>query len=116
MTPHHLLPTPDEPASAAQERAELEAQITHLRQVVHGRAVMDQAVGVLLALGRFTPAAGQEVLHAMSARTGLAPRQVARHLVTYASSGELPAPLREELERHIAAARSAGGAQGHPPL
>ncbi|GAA2341093.1 hypothetical protein GCM10010431_75830 [Streptomyces kunmingensis] len=100
--------------SAAREKAYLEAQVAHLSQVVHGRAVVDQAVGVLLVLGRITPAGAWDVLREMSMRAGIPLRQVAGHLVAYARTGELPDAVRGELERHIGAARQPGRMRAAP--
>ncbi|WP_394435835.1 ANTAR domain-containing protein [Streptomyces sp. SGAir0957] len=96
-------PRPDAPenGSATEERAQLEAQAAHLRQMVSGRAVLDQAVGVLLTLGRITPAGAWDVLREISERTAVPVRETAAHLVGYARSGELPDGLRAELERHL---------------
>ncbi|MFJ8822492.1 ANTAR domain-containing protein [Streptomyces sp. NPDC102467] len=96
---------PENNAPVARDRADLEAQVARLREVVHRRAVVDQAVGVLLALGRITPAEARDALREMSARAGLTLPQVARHLVEYARSGELPDAVRTELARQLAVPR-----------
>ncbi|MFI0239161.1 ANTAR domain-containing protein [Streptomyces sp. NPDC016845] len=100
----HTDPSPRPDAhenGSADERARLEAQAARLRQVVRGRAVLDQAVGVLLTLGRMTPAGAWNVLRQVSERTAVPLRETAGHLVGYARSGVLPDVLREEVERHL---------------
>ncbi|MEV1022037.1 ANTAR domain-containing protein [Streptomyces sp. NPDC050264] len=91
--------------AATQERAALQAEVARLRQMVRHRAVVDQAVGVLLALGRSTPAEAWDVLREMSMRVGSTLPQVARHLVEYGRSGELPDAVRAELVRYPAVPR-----------
>ncbi|MYW63458.1 ANTAR domain-containing protein [Streptomyces sp. SID8379] len=86
---------------ASEAQAALETEIARLRDSMGARAGIDQAVGVILTMGRMTPAEAWDVLREVSMRTDVTVRQVARQLVEYARSGELPRPVRDELERQV---------------
>ncbi|MFJ9037584.1 ANTAR domain-containing protein [Streptomyces sp. NPDC102406] len=98
-------PEADENASPAQVQAELAAEVAHLRQVVHGRAVVDQAVGVLIMLGQISVDEAWDVLREVSMHVDVPLREVAQHLVEFPRSGELPDAVRAELDRHLTEAR-----------
>ncbi|MFF0142824.1 hypothetical protein ACFYRN_41150 [Streptomyces sp. NPDC005227] len=61
----------DTPQKAAKRRvAELQGENTQLQEAVHAHAVVDQAIGVILAAGRLTPdQAGTSCAKSPSART-----------------------------------------------
>ncbi|MFD3480384.1 ANTAR domain-containing protein [Streptomyces sp. NPDC058695] len=72
-------------------------------------AVVDQAVGVLIAVGRMTPADAWDVLRETSMRTDIKLRHVAELLVEWGRSGVLCADIRTELDRQLAQRRRAPG-------
>ncbi|MER7201350.1 ANTAR domain-containing protein [Streptomyces sp. CB01635] len=65
-------------------------------------AVVDQAAGVLIAVGRMTPADAWDVLRETSMRTDIKLRHVAELLVEWGRSGVLCADIRTELDRQLA--------------
>ncbi|MFF3485315.1 ANTAR domain-containing protein [Streptomyces sp. NPDC002701] len=84
------------------ERLErLQGENAQLQEAVHAHAVVDQAIGVVIVLGRLTPVQGWEVLRAVSQRTNIKLRQVAEHVVAFARTGQLGAAIRKELERQL---------------
>ncbi|WP_308406116.1 ANTAR domain-containing protein [Streptomyces naphthomycinicus] len=73
-----------------------------LQQAVTSHAVIDQAVGVVVALGRTPPEEAWRALRDVSQRTNVKLRTVAEHILDYAQGGILPEPERIELGRAIA--------------
>ncbi|MER7982602.1 ANTAR domain-containing protein [Streptomyces sp. NPDC095817] len=84
---------------------ELRQENAQLQQAVHSHAVIDQAIGVLLAVGELTPDQGWDVLRAISQHTNIKLRHVAQLLIEWARTGNLCAEVRTELERQLAAHR-----------
>ncbi|MFD4413121.1 ANTAR domain-containing protein [Streptomyces sp. NPDC058475] len=81
---------------------ELQDENAQLHEAIRSHAVVDQAIGVVLALGRLTPDQGWEVLRAVSQHTNIKLRHVAELIVEWARTGDLCAGIRSELERRIA--------------
>ncbi|MEU9591636.1 ANTAR domain-containing protein [Streptomyces sp. NPDC048219] len=82
----------------------LQEEIRHLKRAVLSHAVVDQAIGVVVAHGRLTPETAWTVLKEVSQHTNTKLREVAEHLVRWPHSGRLPPridhALRSSLERH----------------
>jgi len=76
---------------------ELEAEVTQLRHAVTAHALIDQAIGVLVAVGRITPEEAWDALRETSMCTNTKLRQVAELVVDWARNGYLPADIRDEL-------------------
>ncbi|MEU2555498.1 ANTAR domain-containing protein [Streptomyces sp. NPDC013313] len=89
----------------------LQREVGQLRHAVVSHAVIDQAIGVVVAVGGMSPGQGWEALRRISQHTNTKLREVARCLVEWPASGLLSEPihrtLTEEVERHREAA---GGA------
>lgn len=88
---------------------ELQEEIAQLRQALVSHAVVDQAIGVVIALSGLRPDQGWEVLKAVSQRTNTKLRDVAQHVVRWPDLGSLPAELRPALRIALAEARAAHG-------
>ncbi|MGW7267043.1 ANTAR domain-containing protein [Streptomyces sp. NPDC054842] len=84
----------------------LEDENLQLRQAVSSHAVIDQAIGVVLAVGELTPEEGWNVLRQTSQRTNVKLRRVAEAVVEWARTGEMPEALKAELERAIQLGRA----------
>ncbi|MER5946908.1 ANTAR domain-containing protein [Streptomyces sp. NPDC001904] len=93
-----------EPSERLVER--MEDEIARLRRSMSSHAGIDQAVGVILTMGRMTPAEARDALHEVSARTGVTTARLAELLVDYPRTGLLPAPVRQELERQVVLRRA----------
>ncbi|MGW6009159.1 ANTAR domain-containing protein [Streptomyces sp. NPDC055210] len=87
---------------AAQRVEELRGENAQLQQAVHAHAVADQAIGVVIAVGRLTPAQGWEVLRRVYQHTNTKVRTITEHIVGFARTQELPAKLHAELQRQLA--------------
>lgn len=64
-------------------------------------AVVDQAIGMVVALGRVTPDDGWSVLKEVSQHTNIKLRNVAELILIWGRSGEMPPEIRGELEDAI---------------
>ncbi|MGW6485684.1 ANTAR domain-containing protein [Streptomyces sp. NPDC055056] len=73
-----------------------------LQEAVHAHAVIDQAIGVVLAAGRLTPDQGWQVLREVSQRTNVKVRHVSELVIDGARTGQLPADIRAELDNQLA--------------
>ncbi|WP_404200450.1 ANTAR domain-containing protein [Streptomyces tauricus] len=92
----------DEVGERAEERVEeLQDENAQLQEAVHAHAVVDQAIGVVITLGRLTPEQGWDVLREISQRMNIKLRTVAECLVESARTGHLPANVRTELQQQL---------------
>lgn len=88
---------------------ELQEEIAQLRQALVSHAVVDQAIGVLVALSGLRPEQGWEVLKAVSQRTNTKLRDIARHVVRWPEAGTLPPEIRPALRIALTEARAVHG-------
>ncbi|MDN0201153.1 ANTAR domain-containing protein [Streptomyces sp. S.PNR 29] len=77
---------------------ELQEQIRQLKEAVVSHAVVDQAIGMIVALGRVTPDQGWAVLKEVSQHTNIKLRNVAELILIWGRTGEMPREIRAELE------------------
>ncbi len=77
---------------------ELQEEIQQLKEAVVSHAVVDQAIGMVVALGRVTPEQGWTVLREVSQHTNIKLRRVAEMVVLWGHEGEIPSKIRAELE------------------
>lgn len=85
-------------AGADHRIVELQEQVDQLKEAVTSHAVVDQAIGMVVAMARVTPDQGWAVLREVSQHTNTKLRRVAEAIVDWGRTGELPAELRAELE------------------
>ncbi|MEV1025927.1 ANTAR domain-containing protein [Streptomyces sp. NPDC050264] len=88
-------------AQVAVRAAELKDEIARLKQVPRARSEVDQAVGVIVAVGRISPAEAWDVLREVSMRTDIKLRSVARQLISWARTGDLVPEVSGELRRQL---------------
>jgi hypothetical protein len=89
---------PHEPADETDRILELQEEINQLKEAVASHAVVDQAIGMAVALGRVTPDQGWEVLKDVSQHTNIKLRNVAELILIWGRNGEMPPEIRVELE------------------
>ncbi|MFF3489420.1 ANTAR domain-containing protein [Streptomyces sp. NPDC002701] len=94
---------PAEPPAEGQLDALIEEN-EQLQQAVHSHAVVDQAIGVLIAVGRLTPEQGWHVLRTVSQHTNVKLRTVAEHIVTWARTQKLPDTISTQLQQQLESA------------
>ncbi|XHM64751.1 ANTAR domain-containing protein [Streptomyces nigra] len=99
-----MTPAPNEPSDDNARIAELQEEVDQLRHAVGAHAVVDQAIGMVVALGRVAPDQGWAVLKDVSQHTNIKLRRVAELIILWGQRGEMPAEIRvalqEALERH----------------
>ncbi|ANJ05857.1 ANTAR domain-containing protein [Streptomyces parvulus] len=82
----------------------LQEQVRQLKEAVVSHAVVDQAIGVVVALGRVTPDVGWTVLREVSQHTNIKLRSVAEVIVAWGGTGVMPpeivATLEDRLDLH----------------
>ena len=89
---------PNEPADESDRIFALEEEIGQLKEAMASHAVVDQAIGMVVALGRVAPDQGWEVLKDVSQHTNIKLRNVADLILIWGRSGEIPPEIRAELE------------------
>jgi hypothetical protein len=92
---------PSEPADESDRIFALQEEIGQLKEAVASHAVVDQAIGMVVALGRITPDEGWEVLKDVSQHTNIKLRNVAELILIWARSGDIPREIRVELEEAL---------------
>lgn len=89
---------PDAAAPEAERIFQLEEEVDQLKEAVTSHAVVDQAIGILVALGHVTPDQGWTVLREVSQHANIKLRNVAEMIVVWGREGELPEYVRVLLE------------------
>ncbi|MGP4052112.1 ANTAR domain-containing protein [Streptomyces sp. 2A115] len=93
---------PPEPTAAPDTEipriVELQEEIGQLKEAVTSHAVVDQAIGMMVALGRVTPDQGWAVLRDVSQHTNIKLRNVAELIIIWGQKGDLPPDIRATLE------------------
>ncbi|MCK1822048.1 ANTAR domain-containing protein [Streptomyces sp. XM83C] len=92
---------PHDPDDETGRLLELQEQVDQLKEAVSSHAVVDQAIGMIVALGRMTPDQGWEVLKQVSQHTNTKLRNVAEMILVWGRAGELPETIRAELEEAL---------------
>ncbi|MFI7388279.1 ANTAR domain-containing protein [Streptomyces sp. NPDC049813] len=76
----------------------MRAEARQLRQAIASHIVVDQAIGVVIVLGRLAPEQGWNVLKDVSQHTDTKLREVAGQVVAWANGGQLSASVRHALD------------------
>ncbi|MFH0180346.1 ANTAR domain-containing protein [Streptomyces cacaoi] len=105
-------PLPDGTRDAAVAR--LEQENAQLRQAVDSHAVVDQAIGVLVAVHRLVPAAGFEVLRDVSQHTNIKLHTIAEMVLDWALGQPLPETVERALGQAVQRRSGQDGAPGRP--
>ncbi|MFF4345896.1 ANTAR domain-containing protein [Streptomyces sp. NPDC001530] len=86
------------PAEEREQIVELREEIDQLKEAVTSHAVVDQAIGMMVALGRVTPDQGWTVLREVSQHTNIKLRTIAEMIIVWGQRGELPPDICAVLE------------------
>ncbi|MFF5533553.1 ANTAR domain-containing protein [Streptomyces cinerochromogenes] len=92
----------------ASEYHRLQEENQQLQRAVTSHAVIDQAIGAVVVLGRIAPEEAWRALRDVSQRTNVKLRTVAERILDYAQGGTLPEPERVELGKAIIRYRRCG--------
>ncbi|MEW2615636.1 ANTAR domain-containing protein [Streptomyces sp. NPDC047880] len=77
---------------------ELQEEVQQLKEAVVSHAVVDQAIGMVVALGRISPDRGWVVLKEVSQHTNIKLRNVAELILLWGRTGVMPEEIRSVLE------------------
>ncbi|MFJ8608039.1 ANTAR domain-containing protein [Streptomyces sp. NPDC093675] len=80
---------------------QLKAKVAQLERAVDSHAVIDQAIGVIVAVARMTPAQAWDLIRETSMCTNVKLRHVAELIVAWGTTGALAADIREEIYRRL---------------
>ncbi|MGW9594978.1 ANTAR domain-containing protein [Streptomyces chartreusis] len=80
---------------------ELEREIQQLKDDGAAHATMNQALGIMVALGHVSPNKGQRVLREVAQQARLPLAYVAELVLHWARAGEIPAEIRPHFEEAL---------------
>lgn len=86
--------------------AALQEEVEQLKRAVVSHAVVDQAIGVVIARGRLPPEAAWSVLKEVSQHTNTKLREVAEHIVQWPYCAWLPPEIGHALYRALTRTRA----------
>ena len=92
---------PNEPADESDRIFALQEEVDQLKEAVASHAVVDQAIGMVVALARIGPDEGWDVLKDVSQHTNIKLRNVADLILIWGRSGDLPPEIRVALEEAL---------------
>ncbi|MFJ6000082.1 ANTAR domain-containing protein [Streptomyces sp. NPDC092370] len=79
----------------------LQEEVQQLKEAVVSHAVVDQAIGVVVVLGRISPDQGWTVLKEVSQHTNIKLRNVAELILVRGRTGVIPEEIRAALEHAL---------------
>ncbi|WP_454325703.1 ANTAR domain-containing protein [Streptomyces glaucescens] len=86
----------------------LQEEVEQLKHAVISHAVVDQAIGVVIAYGGLNPGSAWDVLRTVSQHTNTKLREVAEHIVQWPHCQWLPPEIRHALDTALASRRRPG--------
>ncbi|QDQ09804.1 ANTAR domain-containing protein [Streptomyces spectabilis] len=89
--------------------AALQEEVAQLRRAVDSHAVVDQAIGIVMACGGTRPETAWELLREVSQNTNIKLREIAEHLVRWPRCGGLPEEVRLALGAALRRREVGGG-------
>ncbi|CAM5668373.1 ANTAR domain-containing protein OS=Streptomyces alboniger OX=132473 GN=CP975_14910 PE=4 SV=1 [Streptomyces alboniger] len=95
-----------EPDGQGEKVVELERKVSQLERAVESHAAVDQAIGIVVAVGKLTPDQGWTVLRETSQHTNTKLSRIADMIVAWGCAGDLPEDIRRELDASLARARA----------
>ncbi|WP_309030758.1 ANTAR domain-containing protein [Streptomyces alfalfae] len=93
-------------ADQAEKVVELERKVSQLERAVESHAAVDQAIGIVVAVGKLTPDQGWTVLRETSQHTNTKLSRIADMIVAWGCAGDLPEEIRRELDASLARAQA----------
>jgi hypothetical protein len=90
---------PEPEHHAVDQINELRSKVSQLENAVDSHAAVDQAISVIVAVGRLTPAQAWDLLRETSMRTNINLRHVSQLVIAWGVTGHLAADIREESTR-----------------
>ncbi|GAA2680567.1 ANTAR domain-containing protein [Streptomyces violaceoruber] len=113
VPPTDVRPDPG-PDSDPDQIFRLQEQVRQLKEAVVSHAVVDQAIGVVIALGGVTPDEGWIVLKEVSQHTNIKLRNVAEAILIWGRTGVIPPEILTALEDRLGRPGLSGPPPGSP--
>ncbi|WP_238697910.1 ANTAR domain-containing protein [Streptomyces sp. E5N91] len=113
VPPTDVRPDPG-PDSDPDQIFRLQEQVRQLKEAVVSHAVVDQAIGVVIALGGVTPDEGWTVLKEVSQHTNIKLRNVAEAILIWGRTGVIPPEILTALEDRLGRPGLSGPPPGSP--
>ncbi|AIJ11546.1 MULTISPECIES: ANTAR domain-containing protein [Streptomyces] len=113
VPPTDVRPDPG-PDSDPDQIFRLQEQVRQLKEAVVSHAVVDQAIGVVIALGGVTPDEGWIVLKEVSQHTNIKLRNVAEAILIWGRTGVIPPEILTALEYRLGRPGLSGPPPGSP--
>ncbi|BDD76724.1 MULTISPECIES: ANTAR domain-containing protein [Streptomyces] len=113
VPPTDVRPDPG-PDSDPDQIFRLQEQVRQLKEAVVSHAVVDQAIGVVIALGGVTPDEGWIVLKEVSQHTNIKLRNVAEAILIWGRTGVIPPDILTALEDRLGRPGLSGPPPGSP--
>ncbi|MFE7760489.1 ANTAR domain-containing protein [Streptomyces sp. NPDC057438] len=98
---------PQEPDDSATRISNLQRDNDHLQTAITSHAVIDQAIGVIIALGGLRPQQGFDVLRDVSQHTNIKLREIAGLVVDWALTRHMSDEVHKALDAALTRAQSA---------
>ncbi|MFD9122122.1 ANTAR domain-containing protein [Streptomyces bottropensis] len=98
---------PQGPDDSTAKIIDLQRHNDHLQTAITSHAVIDQAIGVVIALGALRPQQGFDVLKDVSQHTNVKLREIAGLIVDWVLTHHLPDDVQEALDAALQKAQSA---------
>lgn len=92
---------PTDRGSGSDQVFQLQEQVRQLKEAVVSHAVVDQAIGMIVVLGRMTPDQGWIVLKEVSQHANIKLRNVAEMILIWGRTGVMPPEIRATLEASV---------------
>jgi hypothetical protein len=102
------------PTTDVDQIFQLQEQVRQLKEAVVSHAVVDQAIGVVIALGGVTPDEGWLVLKEVSQHTNIKLRTVAEAVLIWGRTGVMPPEILAALEDRLGRPALSGPPPGSP--
>lgn len=90
-----------EPETPYSRIIQLETKVAQLKQAMDSHAVIDQAIGVIVAVGRMTPEEAWDALRETSMCTNIKLRHVAELVLAWGRTGDLASDVRDVLSAKL---------------
>lgn len=103
---------PQDPDDPATRISNLQRDNDHLQTAITSHAVIDQAIGVIIALGGLRPQQGFDVLRDVSQHTNIKLREIAGLVVDWALTRNMSDEIHKALDAALARAQSAAASGG----
>jgi hypothetical protein len=113
--PEPTVRQPQEPDDLVAKIVDLQRDNDHLQSAITSHAVIDQAIGIIMALGGLRPGQGFDVLRDVSQHTNIKLREIADLLIDWVDTQQLPDNVREALCIAMKRAQYAASRDTHGP-